>query len=511
MQLIRLIWPVILVVVISLFALIAVAGFFANQYDQAAETTQRTIIKTATGKISHNLTVLAEDNSWWDDAVDNVVLEQNTNWMHRIFGDVSSSRNYVDGTIVIHPDSSVVYHSGSDDDLRALPNWLDAGLQEAINNMDFVNGNIGATAQGFLKYNDNLIALGISMVQPSGYKVYDPPLSANRRPVLVLYQHMGREEYAELANATGVSSLQFSPAELENKRSALRIMDINGDVVGSIMWRQRLPGNDLLRDLAVPASILLVIVMLTAAYFMYQARTLIKDLEHANNAKMSFLASMSHEVRTPLNTIIGFAEIVGMELYGKLEGTKNKEYMKIIRNSGEHLLSIVNDILDISKLEADRFELHVEPVDAQDIIEQCLNIVAVPADEKSIRIVSDIASVTIESDARIMRQTLINVLSNAIKFTPKGGQVSVLSEQKGKYFVITVSDNGPGMTQEEIHVALEPFGQITPNNIKAGTGTGLGLPIVERFMKLIGGKLTIRSAPGYGTSVSLEFPNKDVT
>lgn len=507
MQLIRLIWPIILVVLISLLALIAVAGFFAKQYDQNAETTQRAIVENLVGKISHNLIVLAEDNSWWDDAVDNVVISENMEWMNRIFGDVSSSRNYVDGAIVVRPDSSVAYHSGPSD-AHLFPKWLDAGLQKAIDNMDFVDGNIGITKQGLIKHNDSFIAFGMSMIQPSGYKVYTPPLDSNRRPVLILYQYIKSEEFAELADATGVPDLQFSTLSPDNKQSTLQIADINGNFIGYIAWHQRLPGSDLLRDLAMPAGFLLGIVMITAAYFMYQARALIKNLEHANSAKMSFLASMSHEVRTPLNTIIGFAEIVGMELYGKLEGTKNKEYMAIIRSSGEHLLSIVNDILDISKLDADRFELYVEPVDAQDIIEQSLSIIAVSADEKSIRIVSDIEPVTIESDARIMRQTLINILSNAIKFTPKGGQVSVFSEQKSKQFVVTVSDNGPGMTQEEIRLALEPFGQVSQNNLKAGTGTGLGLPIVERFMKLIGGRLTIRSAPGYGTSVSLEFPNK---
>lgn len=508
MQLFRLIWPVIVVVLLSLFALVAVAGILANRFDQDAIATQRTIIENAVTTITHNLDVLAEDNSWWDDAVDNMVITENASWMNRTLGDIASSRNYVDGILALRSDYSVLYHSALESNLPPVEQWLSAGLQNAINNMNYVNGNVGVTAQGFLKYDGQLIALGMSFVQPSGYKVYNPPLPATQRPILILYEYMQEEEYRKLEQNTGASYLKYSSSQPIEGLSNYHLHDINGNIAGFINWQPFAPGSKLLENLAVPAIILLLIVLFVCGYFLHQARTLILRLEHANNAKMSFLASMSHEVRTPLNTIIGFAEIIELELYGKIGSAKNKEYINIVRNSGEHLLSIVNDILDISKLEAGRFEVDVETFKTNDVITQCLKIIEVSANGKSIRLVPDLANFSINSDERIMRQTLLNILSNAVKFTPKKGQVSILSEKKDDRFIITVSDNGPGMTPEEIRVALEPFGQVQNSEIGSSKGTGLGLPIVDRFMKLVDGKLTIRSAPGYGTSVSLEFPVK---
>jgi signal transduction histidine kinase len=261
-------------------------------------------------------------------------------------------------------------------------------------------------------------------------------------------------------------------------------------------------------DMVLPAIILLGIVVAAMAYFIRRASALVRELERANRSKSSFLASMSHEVRTPLNAILGFSELMSLELYGKVEGEKNKEYLRLIQDSGGHLLAIINDILDISKLEAGKFNIYAEKIQPCQIVDTCVRTIEASAKDRSITITQHCHGGTIFSDERVMRQILINILSNAIKFTNPGGAVHIIGEQlKGQYQIL-ISDNGVGMSAEEIDVAFSTFGQVANELTKKHRGTGLGLPLVKRFITLLDGSVGISSNPGKGTSVTLSFPLK---
>jgi PAS domain S-box-containing protein len=235
--------------------------------------------------------------------------------------------------------------------------------------------------------------------------------------------------------------------------------------------------------------------------------------EFANRTKTEFLAHMSHELRTPLNAIIGFSEVIKGEMFGPVGRPNYIEYAADIHRSGQHLLDLINDILDLSKLEAGKLELRESDVSLSTIVEQCCTLLRSHAGTGQVSIVTDIpdAIPALRGDERALKQVLLNFLSNAIKFTPRGGSVTtrVRSLADGGISV-SVADTGIGMNQEEIRVALLPFGQIDSKLARQHKGTGLGLPISKSLVELHGGSLTIASEPGKGTTLSATFPAKRV-
>ena len=229
--------------------------------------------------------------------------------------------------------------------------------------------------------------------------------------------------------------------------------------------------------------------------------------ETANRTKSVFLANMSHELRTPLNAIIGFSEIIKIAMFGPL-GERYRGYGGDIFDSGTHLLNLINEILDLSKLEAGQFELHEEDLDLPAIIQACMHLMEPQAEKAKIQLskACDNALPVIHADDRRMRQILLNLLSNAVKFTPKGGQVRVSAHLKSGSLTIAVSDTGIGMAPEDIPKALEAFGQIDSKTSRKHHGTGLGLPLVKHLVELHGGTLTIESKVNIGTTVTVALP-----
>ncbi len=244
------------------------------------------------------------------------------------------------------------------------------------------------------------------------------------------------------------------------------------------------------------------------------------ELEHARRAadlanfgKSQFLANMAHELRTPLNAINGFSEIILMEMFGPMP-ERYKGYVGFIQQGGTHLLSLINDILDLSKIEAGKMEVHVEAVPTEQIAYQVIETVRKAAEERRLSLTSDIAAdcPMLHADQRAVRQILLNLMSNAVKFTPPLGKVTLAvrrSEDTG--ISIQVADNGIGMGAEEIVKALEPYGQVESDLSKKHEGTGLGLPLVKALAELHGGSMRVESERGKGTTVTVFLPwHKDL-
>ncbi len=230
--------------------------------------------------------------------------------------------------------------------------------------------------------------------------------------------------------------------------------------------------------------------------------------EAANRAKTEFLTNMSHELRTPLTAIIGFSEIIVNESFGTVGQPKYLEFADDILHSGRHLLDVINDMLDIAKLQSATTELRLQRFPSRTIIDAAVRIVRKNGEQAGIKLEVAIPSnlPTIEADPLRLRQVLLNLLSNAIKFTPRGGTVSVSAELCEAGLAITVRDTGIGMAAEDIPRALLPFVQVDNSLSRKHGGTGLGLPLSKLFVDLHGGKLDISSAPGEGTSVTVVLP-----
>ncbi|OAP40735.1 PAS domain-containing sensor histidine kinase [Sinorhizobium glycinis] len=230
--------------------------------------------------------------------------------------------------------------------------------------------------------------------------------------------------------------------------------------------------------------------------------------ESANDAKTRFLAAVSHELRTPLNAILGFSDVLSGEYFGRLENDRQREYVSLIHRSGTHLLSVVNTMLDVSKIEAGRYELVPEPFRIADAIAACEAMLSHQAREKGVRLASRVTrSVSeINADQRAVQQILINLVGNAVKFTEKGGLVTVDAELDGAALKLTVSDTGIGIAEDKLEMLGQPFVQIQNDYTRRYEGTGLGLSLVKGLVELHGGRISIRSSEGEGTVVVVSIP-----
>jgi len=230
------------------------------------------------------------------------------------------------------------------------------------------------------------------------------------------------------------------------------------------------------------------------------------DAENLAAGKSRFLANMSHELRTPLNAIMGFSDIMRAKMFGDLPG-RYVEYADLIYESGAHLLDLINDVLDMSKIEAQKFELIREDFDSRDPISGALRIVRLQADEAGVQLrgVLPAQPVYVNADRRALKQILLNLVSNALKFTPRGGSVVVTLTGHGDDLELTVADTGVGIAEQDLAKIGRPYEQVGANDKKT-MGTGLGLSLVRAFAELHGGLMTIESRLGAGTAVTVRMP-----
>ena len=242
------------------------------------------------------------------------------------------------------------------------------------------------------------------------------------------------------------------------------------------------------------------------------ARVALLNAEAANRAKTEFLANMSHELRTPLNAIIGFSEVIQNEIMGKVQDNpRYVDYARDIRQAGTHLLSVINDILDIAKIEAGQLDLREDVFGLGEALEACVKMLADQATESGLELVcagpDDLPNLW--ADEKMFKQIAINLLSNAIKFTPEGGRVTLNAEiEPDGALKLTVTDTGIGIAADDLEMALAPFAQVDSAYCRSHEGTGLGLPISKALAELHGGSLDMESEPGVGTTVTVRFPSE---
>jgi signal transduction histidine kinase len=230
------------------------------------------------------------------------------------------------------------------------------------------------------------------------------------------------------------------------------------------------------------------------------------QLEVASQHKSEFLANMSHELRTPLNAVIGFSEVLGERMFGELN-EKQDEYLKDIHASGQHLLSLINDILDLSKIEAGRMELEVTDFDLPMAIDNAMTLIRERAARRSIALHTTVDDRLgqVQADERKIRQVLLNLLSNAIKFTPEGGRIDVHAIPRDGMVEVSVSDTGVGIAPEDQEAVFEEFKQVGTADKKV-EGTGLGLALSRKFIELHGGKIWVESQVGDGSTFTFTVP-----
>jgi len=233
------------------------------------------------------------------------------------------------------------------------------------------------------------------------------------------------------------------------------------------------------------------------------------EAEAANASKTAFLANISHELRTPLNAILGFSELIARECLGPVGSPRYKEYASDIHNSGTHLLSLINDLLDVAKIEAGRMEVEPQMVETERALESALKFVVSRARDRgqTLTIAVDESAAVLYADERALKQIVINLVSNAVKFTQDGGRIEVSAKRNAQAdFELVVADNGPGISREKIDRVFKPFSQVDNRYDRQSGGTGLGLALVRGLCELHGGRAWIESEPGRGTRAIVVLP-----
>ncbi|HET8728133.1 MAG TPA: sensor histidine kinase [Alphaproteobacteria bacterium] len=278
-------------------------------------------------------------------------------------------------------------------------------------------------------------------------------------------------------------------------------------------WQQKAPAFDVLELRAAGDELVRMSAKLGDAHrrllsMQEELRAAKETAETANRAKSRFLASMSHELRTPLNAILGFSEVIRDQMFGPIGQRRYVEYAKDIHDSGGHLLDLVNDVLDLSKIEAGKFELYLETVSVGRSIEEAANLLARRAEERGIELVrhNDPQLAPIQADRRALKQMLLNLLSNALKFTPNGGRITIAARQENGMVAVIVADTGIGIPAHDLEKVMLPFEESGRRRPDDAQGAGLGLPIVKALIEMHHGRLQLDSVEGRGTTATLYFP-----
>ncbi|NVJ99824.1 MAG: hypothetical protein HWE25_16855 [Alphaproteobacteria bacterium] len=499
--------PIFTAMLLCMLGYFSLAGFLAYLQDKSSIAAERQKLQSVMDQYCRTLELLAEDNAWWDAAVKNVVLEYDERWLIESIAETTYTYNRVVGVVVVGTDGDPIF-SHIKDGLPSEIEFLNMGLWQALRTQELPEIDQPQSTKGMLVHDGRLYAFGASMFTTGlGYASnVSESFFSSPRPVLVFISEITPAILAEVGTEYTLEQLQYHGADKARSPNIDLGLTPLGEPVGRISWSPTRAGTDLLITLVWPTLGMLLIIGFLSRKFLAQVRETLAKVEAADRAKSEFLASTSHEVRTPLNAIIGFSEILSLEMFGKVEGEKNKQYVQLIRESGAHLLSIINDILDMSKLEAGGFEMFPKMLHIKEIVSSSEEFIHTMAEDKNIQVSMTVENADIFADERVTRQVLLNILSNAVKYTPEGGHIRVTGDVSPPWYTLSVADDGPGMTEDQLEKALELFGQVPTGLETKHAGTGLGLPLVVRFMRLMEGRFDIRSAPGEGTCVTLKFP-----
>lgn len=501
--------------------------YSAHQQNSVAQNAGRHLAQTAISVVTEEIEAFVRDYAYWDATAENLIVDYNPDWADENVGSWVIEGLEMSGALVFGAENRVINAA----DFHDADRFREAGqLQKSLvalithaRDASRSGDDMPPAATGVFRdgYGTHLAAAAVIRWEDGT----DGPLDGSEPGVLLFYRTI---DETMLANLEARFLLNAPRLVLNDPGGGMvPLRSVDGRVLAGLAWQSETPGTDMLKNLAFPLlasvvvmSFLVGIIVVRAMHSARQVRIYQADLEaqtrklsaawseaeNANRSKSRFLAMMSHELRTPLNAVIGFSDFMRQAPQEVMTYDRVRGYAEDIHTSGTYLLALINDILDMSKIESNRYELYEEEIDLDPILDQSTALVRGMAKERGVRLSVPPTGKRLRVDARALKQILLNLLSNAVKFSDSGGIVRVdLTVQDGMVR-IAVTDTGIGMAPAEIDKALTPFGQAKDAHIRNMDGTGLGLNIAKSLAILHGGDLELRSAPGKGTTVTILLP-----
>ncbi|MBT6033799.1 MAG: hypothetical protein HOH19_14585 [Kordiimonadaceae bacterium] len=500
--------PVLGIIFITFISFFFMLEYMAKDVDQAMLRTEADILRSQIKQSAINMSIIAADNSVWSAAYNNVFLSTNKEWIDDNYGGNVSNLSNVEEFFIYGTDNKVVY-SSSNDGLPKPEDILNSGLSKHLASLTVSDYTSVVKSSGIVEVRNRYFVYGASLIQnaDNGPPTSIPP---ERRPIVVFIHELNQNNLSSIADNIDMTELIIKT----NTNNNNTFLSLDKSVVDNIFassgnisfeWAAKKPGAAFKQRLINPLLIVIILVSFAFIYFYKKTSLLFTALRSMDKAKSSFLANMSHEIRTPLNAIIGFSEIM-ISRADRIDHEKNKEYVGYIFDSGKHLLSVINDILDLSKVEAGEMNVNKEFFQVNAVINQSISNLKPMINEQGLVIENNMKDAEILNDAKIFRQIIDNILSNAVKFTPSGGRISLSNILKRDMMEISITDTGIGMSEPELETALSNFGQVQSEYSRDYDGTGLGLSLVQKFTDILGGKFLVESQKNIGTTIKLKIP-----
>ncbi len=510
-------FPVAVTVLIALVAIIISLSMTDNTIKKSRQSLSYHTLVQHLGNMQNFQDTILLDYTEWSDAFTNLTINNNMEWFHYSIGGANLLKRNIHGLAFIKNDGTLV-------DQETRDNNLIYALSEDVykHNFDNIrlkileNTALDAEPVSFFLYNNGMPTLfSFSPITHPDASVY-PDFSLSQRDFLIFWSALTPELLSQASEALNLRELNITSDISPNN---FLLKDSFGNNVASLSWSLREEKTNPLA-LSLYTSLAMFALLLLGGYFSHRRIFgLIRELEQArkhaesdDKIKSEFLATMSHELRTPLNSIIGFSDILITDPKETLD-EKQSEYVGHIQSSGKHLLNIINEILDMSKIEAGKYELHEVEINLKHTFNQSIIYLEKEAKDKDITLVKKIPTVLNEffGDEKVMRQIMLNLLSNAIKFTPEKGQVIVgCGVTEAGCMEIYVEDNGIGISPEKLDIITEPYLQDQEHKTRSHQGTGLGLAITMAFVTMHQGTMDIKSEIDVGTRVAITFPAERV-
>jgi signal transduction histidine kinase len=495
--------------------------FLAGQ-EQDATATQRSVqlAKAAVRQAQTRLGEVALDASLSDDPLAHVAQVFDPEWVKRRYGSDVAGAIGVASAVILDGNDRVLYRfEPSGRQTGSNPPVITPGLQQLVERARAPAAAENPVETGVVRIDGEPHIVAAAALVPEteiGWERFSAALGARGGPVLVMAQRLAGPLLQRIATDYLLDDALATAEHPGSDRIGLQLFAADGTPAGVLSWRQESPSRDFFVTILPPILVVIGCIALLGTFLLKGitastgALQMAKErAQAADRSKTEFLANMSHELRTPLNAVIGFSETMRMELFGRLGHDKYRDYAGAIHESGSHLLEVINDILDLSKIEAGKFQLEETRVALDDTVNAALRMVADRAAEAMVKLQLRLPEPSCELlvDGRALKRILLNLLSNAIKFTPAGGRISVAARVcEDGTFELLVADTGIGIAKEHLAMVMEPFMQVESAFRRKNAGTGLGLPLVRSLTELHGGTVALTSQLNCGTKVQVRLP-----